>query len=508
MKSLLLLFALLLVAIPCMPRTLHVNGESGGGSYPDIRRAALDAMPGDTILVYPDLLGPSALSGGIYIENLKGEPDKLITMTCAESSDYVLIEGGATGIHFVNPEYLLIEKFAFSRQWGNGVNIDDGGDYSSPARHIRIRDCKWLSMDASGNNDELKMSGVDDFLISNCAFLDGSDGGSLIDMVGCHFGIIEKCRFENGGSNSIQAKGGCSDLVIRQNYFMHGGQRSINIGGSTGMEFFRPIDAEYEAGNLLVHSNAFVGSTAPIAFVGAVNCRVVNNTIIRPDKWVIRILQENNHERLVKCRENYFINNIVYIGTAAQNPSLNIGPNTIPETFIFENNLWYNSENTDWPGPNLPSEETAGIIGEQPLFRPDVEFEFRLRNDSPGIGMGKAVTDVNFDYEGNPFNDPPSIGASEGNIPNSIFEIDKNNVLKIYPNPCSENADLILSLFPGKYEISLYTILGIKIIVLYDGFLDGGMHRITVDTRELATGTYLVALNGKVSQMITLKVIQ
>jgi len=58
----------------------------------------------------------------------------------------------------------------------------------------------------SGNNDLLKLSGLDYFEIRNCEFRNGAEGGSGIDMVSCHHGIIQGNHFENLGSNSIQCK--------------------------------------------------------------------------------------------------------------------------------------------------------------------------------------------------------------------------------------------------------------------------------------------------------------
>jgi len=100
---------------------------------------------------------------------------------------------------------------------------------------------------------------LDSFSVSNCLFLNGSPGGSGIDMVGCHHGTFEGNRFEHMGANAVQAKGGTSDITIQRNFFKDGGQRSLNLGGSTGLQFFRPDTAHYEAADLRVYANIFVG---------------------------------------------------------------------------------------------------------------------------------------------------------------------------------------------------------------------------------------------------------
>ena len=58
-----------------------------------------------------------------------------------------------------------------------------------------------------GNNDALKMSGVDHFVVRN-PHAEGW-GGSAVDLVGCHFGVIEQSRF------TIHSKGCRSGTASR-----------------------------------------------------------------------------------------------------------------------------------------------------------------------------------------------------------------------------------------------------------------------------------------------------
>ena len=107
------------------------------------------------------------------------------------------------------------------------------------------------------------------------------------------------------------------------------------------MEFFRPAGAVYEALEIKVWSNIFIGGTSALAFVGAVNCEAFNNTIISPSKWVVRILQENRNPVLLSCSRNIFRNNLILF-TGRNMIPINIGPGTNPETFNFSNNLRFN----------------------------------------------------------------------------------------------------------------------------------------------------------------------
>ena len=102
----------------------------------------------------------------------------------------------------------------------------------------------------TGNRDGIKLSGVDDFRVEGCTVERWGSGGSGIDMVGCHRGEIVGCTFRHGdttGDSGVQAKGGSRDVVIRRCRFEHAGQRAVNLGGSTGLAFFRPKPEGYEA---------------------------------------------------------------------------------------------------------------------------------------------------------------------------------------------------------------------------------------------------------------------
>jgi len=405
MKRLLFSFILLsLSAAGLGAQTLHVGA---GQPYATLTAAAADAQPGDTILIHGGMY-----PGGIYIENLQGTADAWIHIRAVEG-DTVIFQGGTNAWQLTDAAYLHIHGIIFQGQSGNGVNFDDGGTYDSPAHHILFESCVFRDMAASGNNDLLKLSGVDSFEIRHCLFLNGAAGGSGIDMVGCHDGAIRNSVFEDLGSNAIQAKGGSRNIRIQANTFRNGGARAVNLGGSTGLAFFRPIDAPYEAADLKVYSNIFMGSQAPIAFVGATGTEVVNNTIFLPGKWVLRILQESvDPGRFEPCGQNTFRNNIVYLDDQVS-VTCNIGPNTAPETFTFSHNLWYHATDPNWPGPVLPVPENGQITGHDPLFEsPTWEWSnFVLRPGSPAIGMGYPVADPEQDYLGFSFLPDRSVGA-------------------------------------------------------------------------------------------------
>jgi len=469
----LLVFASILLAHGAEARPLHVGP---GRQYARLRDAAAAAMPGDTIMVHAGVYG-----GVEYIEDLRGREDAWITI-CAVPGDTVVYRGGTEALHLTDPAWVRIAGIVFEGQSGNGVNIDDGGSYETPASHVLIEDCEWRALAANGNNDQLKLSGVDSFMVRRCRFFDGSPGGSAVDMVGCHRGVFEDNHFENAGSNCIQAKGGTAFIRIERNRFINGGQRALNIGGSTGLQYFRPLGMNYEAADIGVYANLFAGSTVPVAFVGAVRGEVVNNTIYMPGKWVIRILQETVGPDFLPCGDNAFRNNLVCLGAAAADPSVNIGGNTSPETFEFSNNLWFNADDPAWRGPNLPVSERGGVSGRDPLLADGRNLDFTLRGGSPAIGAGGDAPRPDSDFAGRPFARPRSIGAFEGApTASAAGERPADRKLKavVFPNPSTGEFTASFDLdAEQKVEILLRDIGGRETERVFEGVMRAGRHLI------------------------------
>jgi len=446
MKKIGIVFAFCLLFWTIQARILPVGS---GKEYARITDAATVAQPGDTILTHD-----AVINGGMSIRNLKGNQTAWITLMPADGV-MTIIRGGGNSIQFSDAEYVRIEGFIIEQQTGNGMNIDDAGTYSTPTHHIHIRNCTFRNINATGNNDLLKLSGLEDFEITGCTFINGAAGGSGIDMVGCHRGIIAANRFENLGSNSIQAKGGTSSIDILRNVFKNGGARALNLGGSTGLEFFRPLNATTEAERINVTSNVIEGSEAAIAFVGSRQVSIINNTIIFPTKWIFRILQETvDLDRFLPCGENTVFNNLIIIDQRVST-ECNIGPNTAPETFLFTNNLWFRTNSSTWSGPNLPGRNENQIISDPLIVTGSL---YRIPITSPAVGKGLTFTEPYMDIEGRYFNAYPSLGAYEANPLVSV----KNEVLPIgfsYNNPVVSGLSLYF-FKETKRSISLISTAG------------------------------------------------
>ncbi len=359
----------------------------------ELRQALARARPGARIL-----LAPGRYAGGIFFTGLRGEPGKPIVVAGADPKNPPVIAGGETGMQLSDAAYLELRDLTFTGASANTLNMDDGGDYDQSAHHITLRRLRVAGMtEGPGNRDGIKLSGVADFRVEDCRVENWGSAGQGIDLVGCHRGVFVNCvlrhRTENDGVG-IQMKGGTSDVVLRGCRFEHASARAINIGGSTGLEFFRPPLAPRpapasEARNIRVEGCTFVGGGAPVAFVGVDGADFRFNTIYRPKRWALRILQETSAPGFVPSRNGRFTNNLIVFRKGEWvEGGVNIGPGTAPQTFTFARNVWYCEDDPARSRPTLPAPETNGVYGKDPLLRDPEHIERGVRPGSPARAAG------------------------------------------------------------------------------------------------------------------------
>lgn len=343
---------------------VRVNDSAG------LIQAARTAKPGSTIL-----LEPGSYRGGVHIENLHGKLKLPITIKGSDPKNPPLFTGGGSGLQFSKVSHLVIEDLRIERAQNNGLNIDDGGQYTKPSHNLTIRNISISDL-PSGNNDAIKLSGIDNFVVENCHL--STWGGSGIDMVGCHKGIIRHSSFLNGGSSGIQCKGGTSEITIQACRFTEFGQRGVNIGGSTGLEFFRPpvssipAGSRYEAKDITVEGCTFLKGGSPAAFVGVDSAIFRFNTIINAGRFAFRILQETSTPDFIQSRNGMITDTLIVFNSANwSSGGINIGPNTQPKTFRFARNFWFGQDSPGMSRPSLPTEEQDGNYGVDPALLPD-----------------------------------------------------------------------------------------------------------------------------------------
>lgn len=318
---------------------------------------------------------------------LQGTAEAPIVVGAADPAAPPRVRGG---LHFTDVAHFVLDGLLVEGAPANGVNIDDGGSFDSPSHHVVLRNLVVRDCGGRGNEDGIKLSGVTDLRIEACTVQRWGRGGSAIDMVGCRRVVVEGCtirdREQDMAATGVQMKGGTRDVVIRGCRFEHAGERAVNLGGSTGMPYFRPRPEGFEAKDLVVEGCTFVGSTAPFAFVGVDGATVRHNTVFLPRKWVLRILQETRDPGFVPSRGGVFTDNLIVVDGI--DATSNVGPGTAPESFVFARNWWFRADAPDRSAPALPAAEQGGVHGRDPGFVDAANGDLRLRPDSPARAHG------------------------------------------------------------------------------------------------------------------------
>lgn len=392
------------------PWHLHVDASSpagGNGSagapFRSIAEALAGVKPGTRIHVATGRYGAIGTVSG-----LQGTDRAPIAIVGHGS---VVVDTGRSGIalRLVDPRFVVIEGLTIEGTAPHGINIDDGGSYESPAEHVVLRNMSFRNVGDGGNNDCLKMSGVDWFHVEDSSF-EGCNRGEAIDMVGCHHGVVRGNVFAATPGTAVQAKGGSSDILIHGNRFRGIAGRAINAGGSTGDPYFRPLDARHEAERIRVIANVIedTGGT-PVAFSGCFECVFAHNTVVGPGRHAARIIEENRSR--APGTGGHFLNNVIVLRSYDGSALIDTDPAAEAGSFSFGPNLWHAEDGTLGPDAILiPGRrvETESVTGRDPLLDP----AGRPSRSSPALQKGRTVPQGSLvDIVGRPFGPLPNLGA-------------------------------------------------------------------------------------------------
>jgi hypothetical protein len=323
-----------------------------------LRSALQSIQPGSVLKI-----APGDYSGGHYLSGVED-----LTLEALDPAQPPHFKGGSTAFHFSRCQRLTLRHLKISGQSTNGINLDDGGQRTSPIQGIKLEKLDISDIGPKGNHDAIKCSGLDELTIRDCTL--SGWGGQGIDFVGCHRSRITGCRFigKSGftATAAIQLKGGTSAVIVEKCHFKNAGERPINVGGSTGLDFFRPPDATYEGKDLTIQDCIIEGSFCATAFVGVDGALFIRNKILFPEKWIFRILQETTEERFSPCRNVVISENTIVFRRSQVQVEVNIGSGTQPESFQFKNNHWFAEDQPERSKPKLPTAEEGGVYGKDP----------------------------------------------------------------------------------------------------------------------------------------------
>lgn len=326
---------------------------------PATLRAALANLKSGTTL----RIAPGDYPGGHHLTGID-----YLTVEALDPAKPPRFIGAQTAFQFSRCPHLTLRHLIITGQSTNGLNLDDGGQLDSPIPGITLDHIQVSDIGPSGNHDAIKCSGLKQLTIRDCTI--SGWGGQGIDFVGCHDSLITTCQFTGKpgftASAAIQLKGGTSGIIVEKCRFLHAGERPLNIGGSTGLAYFRPPGAKHEAARIIVRDNHIEGSPCAAAFVGVDGAEFIGNTLLHPTKWIFRILQETREPGFAPCRNVLIKNNRITFRRAEVQTDINLSDGTAPETFRFESNHWLAEDQPARSQPKLPTQETNATYG-QPI---------------------------------------------------------------------------------------------------------------------------------------------
>lgn len=324
---------------------------------PDELRGAIGKLAKGDVLK----IGPGDYPGGHHVSGIED-----LTVEALDAKAPPHFKAGKQAWHFSRCAGLKLRHLRCSGQSANGINLDDGGKREEPVKGVVLEGLEVSEIGPKGNFDAIKCSGLQGLQIKGCKI--SGWGGQAIDLVGCADVMIEGCSFtgKEGYSQHTgpQFKGGCRNVTLTNCVFKNAGERPIQAGGSTGVDYFRPPGVKYEAKDVFIRGNRIEGGMCAAAFTGVDGAEFTQNVIVNPEKWIFRILQETKEEGFASCRNVKIEANEIRFLREKVGVEINIGGGTQPETFRFANNRWIATDRPERSKPKLPVEERDGKYGE------------------------------------------------------------------------------------------------------------------------------------------------
>ncbi len=339
-------------------------GESTVYSTGQLRSALLTASPGDRIYV-----APGTYTSRLYVDGAHGAPGNLIEVVALDPNNRPVFESGGYGVFtLINSSYILVDGIIAR---GAGADTGDGNNIDiAQSHHMILKNSRSGTIPVPGNSDGIKFASSSNTLMYNNTIENWGSGGSGADMMNNHNSLFMRNTFSfpsmpgDTAGNGIQSKGSNAyENGFYKNVFNDGGNRAQKFGGWGGAG-----PSAWEARDMTAMGNVFVNGQAAVSFESATNCDFAYNTVVNPEKWVMRILQGGGKQTAY----NSFRRNLVVYGPFQSYGGVqNISGGTRPETFTYEANYWYNNVNPSASIPSLVGGETDPAGGVDPQLDAD-----------------------------------------------------------------------------------------------------------------------------------------
>lgn len=324
------------------------------------------------------IVGPGLYSGRLYVDGVDGTPSRMIEIVAQDPRNRPVVQAHEAGVFtLINCSYVLVDGIIVQ---GAGTVTNDGNNIEFPnGDHMVLMNSVSRDIVHDGNSDGVKFANSDNILMYNNMVTEWGDGGSGNDEMVSNNNLMMRNKLTfpslapNAGANGTQPKGQSYNNGYYKNYFLDGSSRALQFGGCSN-------DLNWEGWDMVAMGNVIDRGEAATAFVSATRCTFAYNTIVDPETYVIRVLNEDAspHNPAYFTANNTWRRNLIRWSSNL----LNQGSDTRPDTFTWDNSYWYRPGSPGYV-PTLPGDTTpeAGGVNPQidaatyyPRYKPAQEY--------------------------------------------------------------------------------------------------------------------------------------
>ena len=323
-----------------------------------LRNELTNAAPGKIILVasgnYPARL---------WADNVNGTAASPIKILAKDPANRPVFDTTQSGVFTLNNcSYIQVDGIIAQ---GAGTATSGGNGIEAPnSDHIIFANCVGRNLTNQGNSDAYKFANSQDILMYNCRVENWAAGGSGVDGMVSTGNLYMRNTItyptlpDGAAANGIMPKGGATNSGLYKNTFIDGSSRPVQFGG--GSAYTGP-----QASNMVAMGNVIVAGETAVAYCSSTLCEFAYNTVVNPEKWVMRVLTES----AFVTSSNTFRRNLVQYGNVST--VQNIGANTRADTFTYAEDYWYKTTNPAGSIPTLAAPEPGATGGVNPQLDAD-----------------------------------------------------------------------------------------------------------------------------------------
>lgn len=323
----------------------------------DWERLGAKLRPGDQILLMPGVHQAATLEG------VEGTSERPIRIAGMDPNAPSVIEGELYGLRLNEPKHVRIENLVLRGAKFNGLRID--GDLPPmpaqdewdtvrlkglPSRDVLVRNVRVVETSEKGLRHGINLRYLEDVRIIDCEV--EAWAGSGIEVLGCRGVMVENVKLtgrdEYAALSGIRVVGGSDQVRIERCMFTDCGDQGVSIGGSTDLvDHWPPVNPEaepgsvFEASRVQVERCVFRGGLTAMAFVHCDQATVMNNTIIRPRKFIVSIRSEHEDKRFGAPRMCTFGSNLITWEPGDIERLTHLAGRIGDTTIALDENLWW-----------------------------------------------------------------------------------------------------------------------------------------------------------------------